>query len=77
LPIVQSIISLTHALDRKVVAEGVETEEQAQALRGLRCDQYQGYLFSKPLPLEDIKLLLSASRERGGVAEKRRAADGV
>jgi diguanylate cyclase (GGDEF)-like protein/PAS domain S-box-containing protein len=58
--IVQTIISLTHALQRKAVAEGVETEEQAHLLRLLRCDQYQGYLFSKPVPRADIeKLLLS------------------
>jgi EAL domain-containing protein (putative c-di-GMP-specific phosphodiesterase class I) len=61
--IVQAIISLTHALKRKVVAEGVETEEQAQLLRLLRCDQYQGYLFSKPVPADEIEqLLLSSSK---------------
>jgi len=66
MPIVQTIISLTHALGRKVVAEGVETEGQARLLRQLRCDQYQGYLFSKPLPAEEIeRLLLShASKEK-------------
>jgi EAL domain-containing protein (putative c-di-GMP-specific phosphodiesterase class I) len=65
-PIVRTIISLTHALGRKVVAEGVETEGQARLLRQLRCDQYQGYLFSKPLPAEEIeRLLLShASKEK-------------
>ena len=59
--IVQTIISLTHALRRKVVAEGVETEEQASLLRSLGCDQFQGYLFSKPLPAADIERLLAAS----------------
>jgi diguanylate cyclase (GGDEF)-like protein/PAS domain S-box-containing protein len=59
--IVQTIISLTHALKRKVVAEGVETAEQAQLLRLLRCDQYQGYLFSKPLPFEQMTELLASS----------------
>jgi diguanylate cyclase (GGDEF)-like protein len=58
MPIVQTIISLTHALNRKVVAEGVETEEQARLLRSLRCDQYQGFLFSKPLPADGIERLL-------------------
>jgi diguanylate cyclase (GGDEF)-like protein/PAS domain S-box-containing protein len=56
--IVQTIISLTHALSRKVVAEGVETEEQAELLRMLHCDQYQGYLFSKPVPLNELESLL-------------------
>ena len=47
-----TIINLAHSLKLKVVAEGVETEEQAQLLRGLNCDEMQGYLFSKPLPCE-------------------------
>jgi len=40
------------------VAEGVETEQQAQLLRLLRCDQAQGFLFSRPVPAEDIEALL-------------------
>jgi diguanylate cyclase (GGDEF)-like protein len=59
--LVQTIISLAHSLRLKVVAEGVETEEQATMLRLLRCNEMQGYLFSKPLPIEDITPLL---RER-------------
>jgi EAL domain-containing protein (putative c-di-GMP-specific phosphodiesterase class I) len=47
--IVSSIISLAHGLDLNVVAEGVETEEQQKLLRLLRCDQMQGYLFSRPI----------------------------
>jgi EAL domain-containing protein (putative c-di-GMP-specific phosphodiesterase class I) len=58
--IVSTIISLAQALRLKVVAEGVETEEQAQLLRLLRCDQVQGYLFSRPLPAADIENLLKA-----------------
>lgn len=57
--IVTTIISLAHALDLKVVAEGVETVQQAQFLRLLRCDQIQGYLFSKPLPADRIPELLT------------------
>jgi len=56
--VVQAMISLAHALRLKVVAEGVETEEQAKMLRLLRCDQMQGYLFSKPLSLVDMTALL-------------------
>ena len=56
--IVSTIISLAQALRLKVVAEGVETEEQAQLLRLLRCDQMQGYLFSPPQPKEKIEALL-------------------
>ncbi len=48
--IVQSIMSLAHSLRLKVVAEGVDSEEQVKLLRLLRCDEVQGYLYSKPLP---------------------------
>ena len=52
LALVSTIINLAHALKLKVVAEGVETEEQSRLLRLLNCDEMQGYLFSKPLPVE-------------------------
>lgn len=50
LALVSTIISLAHALQLKVVAEGVETEEQARLLRLLNCDEMQGYLYSRPVP---------------------------
>ena len=50
LALVSTIISLAHALKLKVVAEGVETEEQSRLLRVLNCDEIQGFLFSKPVP---------------------------
>jgi EAL domain-containing protein (putative c-di-GMP-specific phosphodiesterase class I) len=56
--LVTTIISLAHSLQLKVVAEGVETEQQAEILRELGCDQMQGYLFSKPLPPEALAKLL-------------------
>jgi diguanylate cyclase (GGDEF)-like protein len=56
--LVATMISLAHSLRLKVVAEGVDAEEQAKMLRLLRCDQMQGYLFSKPLPLEALAALL-------------------
>jgi diguanylate cyclase (GGDEF)-like protein/PAS domain S-box-containing protein len=59
--IVSTIISLAQALRHKVVAEGVETEEQARLLRLLRCDQIQGYLFSPPQPVEKIEAMLRAA----------------
>ena len=58
--LVQTVISLAHSLSLKVVAEGVETEEQAKFLRLLHCDQMQGYVFSKPLPLAQMTALLEA-----------------
>jgi len=55
--LVMAIITLAHNLRLKVVAEGVETEEQLRFLHLLRCDEIQGYLFSKPLPVDDFKQL--------------------
>ena len=52
LTLVSTIITLAHSLKLKVVAEGVETEEQACLLESLRCDEMQGYLFSKPVPAD-------------------------
>jgi len=57
--IVSTVISLARALNLKVVAEGVETEEQANLLRLLRCDEVQGYLFGRPQPPEQIEALLA------------------
>jgi EAL domain-containing protein (putative c-di-GMP-specific phosphodiesterase class I) len=58
--IVTTIISLGHALDLKVVAEGVETSEQARLLRLLKCDQAQGYLIAKPMPADDVVKMLAS-----------------
>src|ERR1700733_1028163 len=52
LAIVSTIINLARSLKLKVVAEGVETEEQSRQLRLLNCDEMQGYLFSRPVPIE-------------------------
>jgi diguanylate cyclase (GGDEF)-like protein/PAS domain S-box-containing protein len=52
LALVSAIITLAHSLKLNVVAEGVETEEQSRLLRLLDCDEYQGFLFSKPVPSE-------------------------
>jgi diguanylate cyclase (GGDEF)-like protein/PAS domain S-box-containing protein len=56
--IVSTIIALGHGLRMQVVAEGVETEEQSNLLRLLRCDQIQGYLVSKPLPPDELATFL-------------------
>jgi len=57
--LVSTIISLAHSLRLKVCAEGVETEDQANILRLLQCDEMQGYLFSRPVPLEELTRLLA------------------
>jgi len=56
--LVSTIISLAHSLGLKVIGEGVDAEEQATALRLLKCDEMQGYLFSKPRPREELTALL-------------------
>ena len=61
LTIVSTIISLAHALRLSVIAEGVETEEQACILRRLDCDQIQGYLFHRPMPAGQLARLLEPS----------------
>jgi diguanylate cyclase (GGDEF)-like protein len=50
LGIVRAVISLAHELNKEVIAEGVETAEQAELLADMGCDFLQGYLFSKPMP---------------------------
>ncbi|MCP5056978.1 MAG: EAL domain-containing protein [bacterium] len=56
--IVTAIVAMARSLGQKVVAEGVETEGQLEFLRWLGCDEYQGYLCSKPLPPESWSELL-------------------
>ena len=58
--IIHAIITLAHNLDTRVIAEGIETTRQLQQLRDLKCDFGQGYLYSKPEPIEDLQELLSA-----------------
>ncbi|MCU6501762.1 EAL domain-containing protein [Rugamonas sp. A1-17] len=56
--VASSIIDLAHRLHLRVIAEGVETEQQCAFLRQNGCDEMQGYLFSRPLPPEQLRLLL-------------------
>jgi diguanylate cyclase (GGDEF)-like protein/PAS domain S-box-containing protein len=55
--IVETIINLSHSLNIKTVAEGVETEEQFKLLKKLKCDYVQGYLLAKPMSEEEIETL--------------------
>lgn len=63
--LVNTMISLAHSLRLKVVAEGVETEEQAKLLRLVRCDELQGFLFSRPLAFDVLMQMLSGPAGAG------------
>ncbi|MGZ5016516.1 MAG: putative bifunctional diguanylate cyclase/phosphodiesterase [Methylobacter sp.] len=56
--IVQTIINMAHNFHLSVIAEGVETEAQLMFLKHHGCMAYQGYLFSKPVPVEEFEALL-------------------
>jgi sensor c-di-GMP phosphodiesterase-like protein len=59
--IVRAIVSLAHSLHLKVIAEGVETDEQLTFLRGLGCDQYQGFHCSPPVPADEFERMMRAA----------------
>jgi diguanylate cyclase (GGDEF)-like protein len=60
--IVNAIVATAHALDLRVVAEGVETTDQAELLAATSCDQAQGYLFAAPISAKDIPAYLQARK---------------
>lgn len=74
--IVRVIIMLAHGLGLKVVAEGVETAEQAKMLEDMGCEFAQGYLYSKPAPAETIEQLLTSRHTRLALANARAKAAG-
>jgi EAL domain-containing protein (putative c-di-GMP-specific phosphodiesterase class I) len=64
--IVKSVISMAKALKIRVVAEGVESEDQADFLSRHGCDEMQGYLYARPLSVAAMGALLSAQRGQKG-----------
>jgi EAL domain-containing protein (putative c-di-GMP-specific phosphodiesterase class I) len=73
--ITRAIIDLAHDLDMKVIAEGVEHRDQLAFLREWRCEYIQGFLFSKPMPIEEfVELLTQSSAASPPRGSKRRAA---
>jgi diguanylate cyclase (GGDEF)-like protein len=63
--LVMAIVPLAHNLKLRVIAEGVETEQQALFLRLLRCDEAQGFLFGKPEPAESCEAALRLDSDSG------------
>jgi EAL domain-containing protein (putative c-di-GMP-specific phosphodiesterase class I) len=57
--IVRAIVAMANSMNLSVIAEGVETEEQRHILESKGCNYYQGYLFSKPVPIEQFEELLT------------------
>lgn len=64
--IVSAVIALAHALNMEVVAEGVETENQLNALKDLSCDQFQGFFLDRPMPADAFTGLLITRMEPEG-----------
>ena len=62
--IVQAVTGLAANLNMKATAEGVETAEQLEKVRALGCVEMQGYLFSRPLPLAQVRPLFEPQRRR-------------
>lgn len=65
--ITSAIIAMAHQLDIRLIAEGIETTEQAESLRHWGCDEAQGYLFGRPVPASDIEQLLLGAEGSLGV----------
>jgi EAL domain-containing protein (putative c-di-GMP-specific phosphodiesterase class I) len=72
--LIEFIISLVHKLGKKIIAEGVETEEQWDQLSSYSCDAVQGYYMGKPVPEEVVLSLLRTSFERDGIIARQSAA---
>lgn len=64
LEIIRAVVGLGRALNMKVLAEGVETVEQFTALQAEGCDEIQGYLFSKPVPLNEVWRTITDDQNR-------------
>jgi EAL domain-containing protein (putative c-di-GMP-specific phosphodiesterase class I) len=62
--LISSMIEMGHNLGHEIIAEGVETLEQFNMLKNLGCDTAQGYLFSKPVPANEVSKLLNTESVR-------------
>jgi EAL domain-containing protein (putative c-di-GMP-specific phosphodiesterase class I) len=64
--VVDAVIRLAHALGLRVVAEGVESERQCEILASLGCDEFQGYLFARPMHADRLVLWVARGAQRAG-----------
>ncbi|MBF0311286.1 MAG: EAL domain-containing protein [Magnetococcales bacterium] len=60
--IVSAIVAMAHSLDQTVIVEGLETKEQLSIMKALRCNEMQGFLFSAPVPAEQLTRMLIEGR---------------
>jgi diguanylate cyclase (GGDEF)-like protein len=67
--VIESVIEMAHRIGLRVVAEGVETEKQSERMKGLHCDQMQGFYFSPPVSFEDACAMIGASAGKTGAHE--------
>ncbi|WP_034785748.1 putative bifunctional diguanylate cyclase/phosphodiesterase [Eubacterium xylanophilum] len=58
-PIISSVVKLAEEIGMRTLSEGVETEEEHKFLRGIGCERLQGYLFGKPMPINEFKRLVN------------------
>ncbi len=63
--IAETIINLGKRLGLATIAEGIETQEQADAVKGMGCDEVQGFLYAKPMPSVALIEFLRANKNRG------------
>jgi len=68
--ITNASIALAHSLNISVIAEGVETEDQSDYLRKAGCDQIQGYLLSRPLPPEELAVLVGKNKKTAALTRR-------
>ena len=73
--LVKSIINMAHGMGLKVTAEGVENEPQVEILHDFKCDEMQGFLFSKPVPhLEATELFHTGVKDKIALWQRKKAA---
>jgi diguanylate cyclase (GGDEF)-like protein/PAS domain S-box-containing protein len=68
--IVRSLIAMAHSMELDVIAEGIETDAQADFLRNENCEEAQGYLYSKPLPAAEFEIYLAGAEFAGDTIRK-------